>query len=109
MLQFLQNTPQIPFLIFTLLLFYLLVIRPNQQTEKKKKEALEKIKPGMEVVTQCGWYAKVAEVKGEKVILTTDKQGSTITIHYSMVEPVKKEETPKEKKQKKTEPAKQKK
>lgn len=56
------------------LLFYLLMIRPSQQQEKKRRERLNALKKNDRVLTTAGIYGTVVSVDAEadKVVLRVD-------------------------------------
>ena len=58
------------------LLFYFLFIRPQQQTEHKRRAMLETLKKNDKVVTTGGIYATVVSVDGahDKVVLRVDDE-----------------------------------
>ena len=59
----------IPMLILMGLVFYFLIIRPQQKRMKEHKELVEGLKRGDEVVTQGGLIGKVAKVADEEVTI----------------------------------------
>ncbi|PJZ53511.1 preprotein translocase subunit YajC [Leptospira adleri] len=58
-----------------LVIMYFLVIRPQRSEEKKRKEMIESLKKGDEVVTSSGIHGKVVEIKdnNEVVVLNIAK------------------------------------
>ena len=54
--------PQILFLLAMIFLFWLVVIRPTNQNQKKHKELIDTIVPGDRVITVGGIYGKVVRV-----------------------------------------------
>ena len=48
---------------------YTIMVRPQQKKAKERKEMLEDMRPGDEVITVGGIYATIASVEGEKVVL----------------------------------------
>ena len=55
-------------LILILVIFYFLLIRPQQKKMKEHKEMINKIKRGDEIVTAGGVFAKVSRVIDENKI-----------------------------------------
>ena len=60
-------------LIFLILIFYFLLIRPQQQKQKKQAELLNSIQKGDKVVTIGGIHGTVTQVDDEAVLLEVDK------------------------------------
>jgi preprotein translocase subunit YajC len=58
------------------LLFYFLFIRPQQQTEQKRRAMLDAIKKNDKVLTTGGIYATVVSVDGahDKIVLRVDDE-----------------------------------
>lgn len=58
------------------LLFYLLFIRPQQQTEQKRRSLMETLKKNDKVLTTGGMYATVVSVDAvhDKVVLRVDDE-----------------------------------
>jgi preprotein translocase subunit YajC len=56
------------------ILFYLLILRPQQAQEKKRRAMIEELKKNDRVLTQAGIYGTVISVSGEgdKVVLRVD-------------------------------------
>ena len=54
-------------LILIFLIFYFLLIRPQQKKQKEHKILLEAIKRGDEILTSGGIIAKVTKAEGEKL------------------------------------------
>lgn len=65
--QFLQSP--IPMLVLMGLVFYFLLIRPQQKRMKEHKELIGGLKRGDEVITQGGMIGKIAKVTDEEVTL----------------------------------------
>jgi preprotein translocase subunit YajC len=59
----------LPMLAICYLIFYFMVIRPQETKNKQHKALLESIKRGDTVVTTGGMVAKVAGVEGDHVLL----------------------------------------
>ncbi|NPA66501.1 MAG: preprotein translocase subunit YajC [Epsilonproteobacteria bacterium] len=63
----------LPF-IFLIAIMYFVIIRPQQQEVKKKKEMIESLKKGDKIVTHGGFIAEVYKVESDffKVKLNDD-------------------------------------
>lgn len=62
----------LPMLAIFFIIFYFILIRP-QQREKKAQEAMRtNLKKGDEVLTQSGIIAKIAQVKDNHIVLDLD-------------------------------------
>jgi preprotein translocase subunit YajC len=61
-----------PLLFFGLMfaIFYFLLIRPQQQRQKKHQLMLAALKKGDRVLTQGGLFARVLDVKEDRVVAT---------------------------------------
>lgn len=60
-------------LVFFFLIFYFLLIRPQQKRMKAHREFLSRLKKGDEVVTSSGIYGKVIGLTDRAVLLEIDK------------------------------------
>jgi preprotein translocase subunit YajC len=60
---------QMPFLIFLIIIFYFLLIRPQQKKAKDHAKLVESIKTGDQVVTNAGIHGVVANVKEKTLII----------------------------------------
>ncbi len=58
----------LPFIIL-IVVFYFLLIRPQQKSAKKHRELLEQLKPGDRVVTRGGIHGRVQSVKDDLLVL----------------------------------------
>lgn len=58
------------FIGMMVLVFYLLIWRPNSQRQKKHKDMLEAIKKGDRIVTNGGLFATVLNVKDDRLVCT---------------------------------------
>jgi preprotein translocase subunit YajC len=56
------------------LLFYVLLIRPGQQAERKRRELINALKKNDRVLTQAGIYGTVVSIHpdGDRVVLRVD-------------------------------------
>jgi preprotein translocase subunit YajC len=60
-------------LIIIFAIFYFILIRPQQQRQKKHKEMLESLKVGDKVITIGGIYGIIREIKGDVFTLEISK------------------------------------
>jgi len=71
------NTPslaiQIMPLVFFILIFYFILIRPQQKKQKEHKQMIEGIRKNDEVVTAGGIHGTVVNVKDKTFILRIDE------------------------------------
>lgn len=65
------------------LVFFFLILRPQQQARKKHEELLKGLKKGDEIVTMGGLIAKVKEVKDDRV--TVESGTSTLVVDRSRI------------------------
>jgi preprotein translocase subunit YajC len=65
------------------LVFFFLILRPQQQARKKHEELLKGLKKGDEVVTVGGIIAKVKDVKDDRV--TIESGTSTLVIDRARI------------------------
>lgn len=68
-----QSIQQILPLIIIFAIFYFLLIRPQQQRQKKHKEMLDNLKVGDKVVTIGGIFGIIREIKGDVFTLEISK------------------------------------
>ena len=54
---------------FMFVIFYFLLIRPQQKKAKSHKEMLNNLKRGDSVITTGGFYGRIAEIKDNVIIL----------------------------------------
>jgi len=64
-----QQAVQLLPLLAIFVMFYLMLIRPQQQQQKRYREMLSRLKKGDRVVTRGGLYAVVLEVKDQQLTL----------------------------------------
>ena len=57
------------FWIFTIIIIYFLFIMPQRREQKRHRELLTSLKPGMEVVTAGGLVGEIISIKDELVTL----------------------------------------
>lgn len=60
-------------LIFLILIFYFLLIRPQQQRQKRQSELWHSIQKGDKVVTIGGIHGTVTQVDDDEILLEVDK------------------------------------
>ena len=92
MQEFLQSP--IPMLVLMGLVFYFLLIRPQQKRMKEHKELIGGLKRGDEVITQGGMIGKIAKVSDEEVTLDIG-EGVKVRIVRSTIADVKGRTVPK--------------
>lgn len=71
-------------IIAIFLIFYFLVIRPQQKQVADQKKMLESLKKGDRVLTNGGIYATVAAIQGEDLVIKI-AEGVKITIARASV------------------------
>ncbi len=52
-----------------MLIFYFLLIRPQKKKETEHRKFLDSLQKGQEVLTQAGFYGKIASVEDQSVML----------------------------------------
>lgn len=65
------------FIVAILVVFYLLLIRPQQRRRKQQQDMQQAIRPGSEIVTTAGMYAKVVATEGDDALLLEVAPGVT--------------------------------
>lgn len=88
-------------LVAILLVFYLLLIRPQQKKMKQHEANLKAIKTGDEIVTGGGLYAKVTKVEGDDITAEIAKGVEVKMYRYTIREALVKEPAVSKKSQKK--------
>lgn len=75
------------FLPFVLIfvLFYFLILRPQQKQTKKRKEMLGTLKRGDDVVTSGGIYGKILNISEDEIITLEISKGVSIRISRSAI------------------------
>ncbi len=58
------------FIGLMIVIFYMLIWRPNSQRQKKHKEMLESVKKGDRILTTGGLFATVLNVKEDRLVCT---------------------------------------
>ncbi|KPH77094.1 MULTISPECIES: preprotein translocase subunit YajC [Bacillaceae] len=75
-------------IILMFVIFYFLLIRPQQKRQKKVQEMQNNIQKGDDVVTIGGFHAKVHALDEETVVLITEN-GTKLTYDRSAIREVK--------------------
>jgi len=68
-----QGIQQFLPLIIIFAIFYFILIRPQQQRQKKHKEMLDSLKVGDRVITIGGIYGVIRDIKGDVFTLEISK------------------------------------
>ncbi len=68
-----QTIQQFLPLVIIFAIFYFILIRPQQQRQKKHKEMLESLKVGDKVITIGGIYGVIRDIKGDVFTLEISK------------------------------------
>ena len=89
-----QNTPNmlgsfLP-LILIFLIFYFLLIRPQQKKAKEHKILLDSIKRGDEVLTSGGIIGKVTKAEDEKLNLEISNNVNVVVLRATIADVLKK-------------------
>lgn len=71
-----------PYLVIPLvfLFVYFMYVRPQKRTDKKQEAGLKALKPGDEVITISGVFAKVEETHEEYLILSVIPGGTLMKV-----------------------------
>ncbi len=77
-------------LILIFLIFYFLLIRPQQKKQKEHKILLDSIKRGDEILSSGGILGKVLKVDNEKLTVEISKNVNVIIIRSTVADVVKK-------------------
>jgi len=72
------------FIGLMIVIFYMLIWRPNSQRQKKHKQMLETLKKGDRIVTNGGLFATVLNVKEDRLVCTI-AEGVKVEISRSAV------------------------
>jgi len=96
------NSP-LTFLPFILIfvLFYFLILRPQQKQGKKRDEMLKNLKRGDNVITSGGIFGKIQNISEEDVVTLEVSKGVSIRISRSGIAGLQGSDTEKEDKSKK--------
>lgn len=80
-------------LVLMFVIFYFLLIRPQNNRMKKHREMIANIKKGDKVITQGGIIGRVFKLTDEEVTIDTG-EGGKLRIMRGMIMDVKKTDTP---------------
>jgi preprotein translocase subunit YajC len=64
-----QTTVLIVELVVFIAIFYFLIIRPQQNRDKKEREMIASLAPGDEIITKSGIYGKVLNIKDSSITI----------------------------------------
>lgn len=65
-------------IVAMVLIWWLLVLKPQRKQEKERKAKLEAIKKGDKVLTRAGMYGVVSRVKEDVVVVRIDTDGKVL-------------------------------
>ena len=74
----------LPFILI-FVLFYFLILRPQQKQTKKRNEMLSALKRGDDVVTSGGIYGKILNMSEDGVVTLEVSKGVSIRISRSAI------------------------
>ncbi len=82
-----QSNPLSAFLPFVAIfvLFYFLIIRPQQKREAQKKEKLGKLKKGDKVITNGGIIGEVSKILDEHRVLVKISDNAEVEMYKSFI------------------------
>jgi len=60
------------------LIWWLLVLKPQRKQEKERKAKLDAVKKGDKVLTRAGMYGVVSRVKDDVIVLRIDTEGKVL-------------------------------
>ena len=75
-------------LVLIFVIFYFLLIRPQQKQAKARQEMLKGVKEGDKVVTIGGIFATVNKVEGDEVLVLKISEGVNVKATRASVEKV---------------------
>ncbi len=84
----------LPFILI-FVLFYFLILRPQQKQTKKRNEMLGTLKRGDDVVTSGGIYGKILNISEDEIVTLEISKGVSIRIGRAAIsglQPTQKEE-----------------
>lgn len=61
--------PTLIFYVLILVVFYLILIRPQLQQQKRRREMLSKLRKGDRIITQGGIYAVITDIQDDHITL----------------------------------------
>jgi len=68
------------------LIFYFLLIRPQQKKEKERKEMINNLKPGDRVITSAGIYGSVSEIKDDNIVIIKINNSTKVEFAKSAIQ-----------------------
>lgn len=71
--------------VAVLVIFYLLLILPEQRKQKKFKAMVESLKAGDEVLTRGGIYGKIVNIKDDYMIIESGAEKTRLKISKGAV------------------------
>jgi len=74
----------LPFILI-FVLFYFLILRPQQKQTKKRNEMLSTLKRGDEVVTSGGIYGKILNISEDEIVTLEISKGVSIRVSRSAI------------------------
>jgi preprotein translocase subunit YajC len=73
--------------VLILVIFYFLLIRPNQKKEKDRKKMIDAIQKGDRVITTAGIYGTVVNIKSEEgIVVLKIGEGAKVEFAKSAVQ-----------------------
>ncbi len=66
----------VAYVVVLVAVFYFLFWRPQKKKNDELKQIQDSLKPGDDVMTSSGFYGKIAEIDGERVIVEFGSSGS---------------------------------
>lgn len=75
-------------LILIFLIFYFLLIRPQQKRMKEHQKFLSELRPGMKVFTSGGIVGKIVKIEGDIVWLEVDKDTNIPVVKAYIAGPI---------------------
>ncbi len=73
--------------VLILVIFYFLLIRPNQKKEKDRKKMIESIQKGDKVITTSGIYGTVVNIKSEEgIVVLKIAEGAKVDFAKSAIQ-----------------------
>jgi preprotein translocase subunit YajC len=88
------NLTIIIFLVFMVVIFYFLMIRPQQKRQKQVQQMNQDLKRGDRVVTIGGIWGEIESINDDSVLLKMES-GATVRMARSSIASIREEEQPK--------------
>ena len=66
-------------------LFYFFSIRPQKKKYNQQKEFLDKLKPGIKIITMGGIHGIVLDINPTSITIQINKNGSTMVIEKNSI------------------------